>query len=202
VRIVDIRKESDSTMSLFGTSPPEPAQTSSTTNSKSLFGDDSVPAPTTASSLFADDAADTSPWSMPTPKKAARRELVKNLLPATDVPETYIDSYDTVLDSKDRVGAGVGLTGVKNVLASSGLSAADQAKILNFVVPGGQESASGVGRSEFNVLLALIGLGQEGDEITLDGVDERRRSTMPRSIHRLLLTTSCRTTSAQDLLLP
>lgn len=162
-------------MSLFGTSPPEPA------NSKSLFGDESETAATTTSSLFADDAGDTSPWIMPTPKKAARRELVKNLLPATDVPEFYIDSYDTMLDSKDRVGAGIGLTGVKNILASSGLSGVDQAKILNFVVPGGQDSANGLGRSEFNVLLALIGLGQEGDDITLDGVDERRKSKIPAS---------------------
>lgn len=166
-------------MSLFGTSPPEAAQPSSNANPKSLFGDDTATAPTSNSSLFADNAGDASPWSMPTPKKAARRELVKNLLPATDVPESYIDSYDTVLDSKDRVGAGIGLTGIKNILASSGLSAADQAKILNFVVPGGQESATGLGRSEFNVLLALIGLGQEGEEITLDGVDERRRSAAP-----------------------
>lgn len=180
-------------MSLFGTSPPEAAHTSSTANSKSLFGDDTETAPTTTSSLFADDAGDTSPWIMPTPKKTARRELVKSLLPATDVPETYIDSYDTVLDSKDRVGAGVGLNGIKNILASTALSAADQAKILNLVAPGGQESAHGLGRSEFNVLLALIGLGQEGEDITLDGVDERRRSTMPHSIHWTLLTMSCRT---------
>jgi sorting nexin-8 len=166
-------------MSLFGTSPPEPHHTSSNANAKSLFGDDlaTSTAPTASSSLFADDVSDTSPWSMPTPKKAARRELVKNLLPATDVPETYIDAYDTVLDSKDRVGAGIGLTGIKNILATSRLSASDQAKILNFVVPGGQEIANGLGRSEFNVLLALIGLGQEGDDITLDSVDERRKST-------------------------
>ena len=164
-------------MSLFGTSPPESAcDTSSNANPKSLFGDETEAAATTTSSLFADDAGDTSPWIMPTPKKAARRELVKNLLPTTDVPESYIDSYDTVLDSKDRVGTGIGLTGIKNILASTGLSAADQAKILNFVVPGGQESANGLGRSEFNVLLALIGLGQEGEDITLDGVDERRKS--------------------------
>ena len=167
-------------MSLFGTTPPELAHTSPDANSKSLFRDNTT---TATPSLFADDAGDASPWSMPTPKKAARRELVKNLLPATDVPETYIDAYDAVLDSKDRVGAGVGLTGIKNILASSGLSAADQAKILNLVVPGGQESASGLGRSEFNVLLALIALGQEGDDITLDGVDERRGSEMHVSSH-------------------
>ena len=169
-----------SIMSLFGTSPPGASQSVSNSQSKSLFGDDASAAPTpSSSSLFADNNSnnnDASPWSMPTPKKAARRELVKNLLPAIDVPESYIDSYDTVLESKDRVGAGIGLTGIKNILASSGLSAADQTKILNFVVPGGQETVSGLSRSEFNVLLALIGLGQEGDDITLDGVDERRKS--------------------------
>lgn len=162
-------------MSLFGTSPPEVAHTSSSANPTTLFGDDTATASTLTPSLFAEDGGDRSPWIMPTPKKAAGRELVKNLLPATDVPESYIDSYDAVLDSKDRVGAGIGLTSIKNILASSGLSAADQAKVLNLVVPGGQENVNGLGRSEFNVLLALIGLGQEGDDITLDGVDERRR---------------------------
>lgn len=113
---------------------------------------------------------------MPTPKKAARRELVKNLLPATDVPESYIDAYDKLLESNNRVGAGVGLTGVKNILQSSELNATAQSQVLNLVVPGGQESANGLTRSEFNVLLALLGLGQEGEDMTLDGVDERRRS--------------------------
>lgn len=167
-------------MSLFGDSPPASQSTSNAqAASKSLFGDEASGLPTpSSSSLFADEGNDASPWSMPTPKKAARRELVKTLLPATDVPESYIDSFDTVLESKDRVGAGIGLTAIKNILDSSGLSAADQTKILNLVVPGGQESTIGLGRSEFNVLLALIGLGQEGDEMTLDGVDERRRSEL------------------------
>ena len=57
------------------------------------------------------------------------------------------------------------------------MTAADQAKILNLVLPGGQETSSdGLGRNEFNVLLALIGLAQEGEDITFDAVDERRNS--------------------------
>lgn len=164
-------------MSLFGSSPTESPLTNSNAKSKDLFGDEPTPAATSTSSLFADDnGGDASPWSMPTPKKAARRELVKTLLPATDIPESYIDAYDIVLDSGDGVGAGVGLRGVKKILGSSGLSAAGQATVLNLVVPGGQEHANGLSRSEFNVLLALIGLAQEGDDISLDGVDERRRS--------------------------
>ncbi|ETI21106.1 hypothetical protein G647_07450 [Cladophialophora carrionii CBS 160.54] len=156
-------------MSLFGSSPTEAAPL----NGKSLFGDEPARAPA-VSSLFADDGGD-SPWSMPTPKKNARQNLVKNLLPATDVPESYVDAYDAVLKANERTGVGIGLAGVKRLLQSSNLSEQEQSKILNFVIPGGQESANGVGRSEFNVLLALIGLGQEGEDITLDGVDERRR---------------------------
>ena len=158
-------------MSLFGSSPTETAPL----NNKSLFGDEPARTPAVVSSLFADDGGD-SPWSMPTPKKNTRQNLVKNLLPATDVPESYVDAYDAVLNANERTGVGIGLTGVKRVLQSSSLSEQEQSKILHFVIPGGQEAVNGVGRSEFNVLLALIGLGQEGEDITLDGVDERRRS--------------------------
>ena len=157
-------------MSLFGEESPPAAPT----KSKTLFGEEPSAAAST-SSLFADDSKE-SPWSMPTPKKQARQSMVKNLLPATDVPESYVDAYDAVLDAYDKTGVGISLTAAKNILNSTNLSSDAQSRILNFVVPGGQENSNGLGRSEFNVLLALIGLAQEGEEITLDGVDERRRS--------------------------
>jgi sorting nexin-8 len=176
-------------MSLFGTSPTDSALPNSRTLSKSLFSDEPTPGTASTSSLFADDGGDASPWSMPAPKKAARRELVKTLLPATDVPESYVDAYDNMLNSGQRVGSGVGLTGVKKILGTSGLATADQAAILHLLIPGGHESANGLGRSEFNVLLALIGLAQEGEDISLDGVDERRKSIVLSidSTSRLLL---------------
>ncbi|KAL2011356.1 hypothetical protein VTN00DRAFT_4074 [Thermoascus crustaceus] len=163
-------------MSLFGTSPEE----SSTGNSahrvkSSLFADDPAFGTGSVSSLFADDNSGDSPWSIPASKRTARHELVKTLLPATDVPESYIDAYDLVLNSGYKVGAGVGLTGVKEILSSSGLSPAEQATILDLVVPGQQENPNGLGRSEFNVLLALVGLAQEGEDLTLDTVDDRRK---------------------------
>ena len=158
-------------MSLFGSSPKDPAPL----ESKSLFGEEASAAPS-ASSLFADDGGAESPWSMPAPKRAARQNLVKNLLPATDVPEYYVDAYDLVLNANERTGVGISLGAVVKVLESSNLSEQEQQKILEFVIPGGHESVNGVGRSEFNVLLALIGLAQEGEDITLDGVDDRRRS--------------------------
>lgn len=158
-------------MSLFGESPPK----SSPAQSKSLFGEQPAAAAST-SSLFADDDTNNdSPWSMPTPKKQARQSMVKNLLPSTDVPESYVDAFDSMLKANETTGAGVSLNGVKNIIKGSNIDEDNQDQILNFVIPGGQESANGVGRNEFNVLFALIGLAQEGEEVTLDSVDERRR---------------------------
>ncbi|PGH23790.1 hypothetical protein AJ80_02220 [Polytolypa hystricis UAMH7299] len=174
-------------MSLFGTSPEEHSplgkHTSPSRSKHSLFADEPEFGAPSSSALFADDTpGDTgsSPWgNAPNPKRAARHELVKMLLPTTEVPESYIDAYDAVLESGDRVGAGVGVAGAKKVLASAGLTAADQNTILNMVVPGGQDPAAGIGRSEFNVLLALTGLAQEGEDLTFDTVDERRK-TLPQ----------------------
>lgn len=159
----------------------------------SLFGDDDLPARTRNSglfddepkagrkqnsSLFADDFNDSgdSPWTFPTPKKAARDNLVKSLLPATDVPESYVDAFDSLVSSGAGAGNGVSVDGIKGVLRDSGIGAAEQAKILEIVLPSGPSSTGEVGRGEFNVLFALIGLAQEGEDITLDGVDERRKS--------------------------
>jgi sorting nexin-8 len=107
--------------------------------------------------------------------------VVKTLLPTTDVPESYIDAYDLVLDSGDRV-AGLSLTNVREILTTSELKSGDQVKILNLVIPNGLENPGGLGRNEFNVLLALVGLSQEGEEVTFDAVDERRKSEQPSSV--------------------
>lgn len=166
-------------MSLFGDDdlPPRPKQSA-------LFDDDPKPTGRAGPSLFADDFNDgaDSPWAFPTPKKAARGTLVKTLLPATDVPESYINAYDALLASGDRMGAGISLTGVKKLLGESGLHADTQARILDIVVHPGQDSTAGFGRSEFNVLLALIGLAQEGEDITLDSVDDRKRNLPKTSL--------------------
>ncbi|KAJ5356899.1 hypothetical protein N7517_011508 [Penicillium concentricum] len=159
-------------MSLFGTSPEAPSADPARSKS-SLFADEPA---TGGSSLFADDDDDSSPWNAQNnTKRTARRDLVRTLLPNTDVPESYIDAYDLILNSGDRVGSGIGLTSVREILSSSGLTATDQNKILNLVASGDHESFSGLGRGEFNVLLALVGLAQEGDDISFDAVDDRRK---------------------------
>jgi len=162
-------------MSLFGTSPEEPSALTSTQRPKtSLFADEFGG----GSSLFADDDDDSSsPWSQNnTAKRTARRDLVRTLLPTAEVPESYVDAYDLILNSGDRVGSGVGLTSIREILSSSGLNASDQGKIFNLVVSGDRESSGGLGRAEFNVLLALVGLGQEGEDLSFDAVDDRRKS--------------------------
>lgn len=164
-------------MSLFG-EDDVPARAK---QSSSLFDDDVKPASKPGNSLFADDLdTSDSPWAFPSPKKAGRGALVKSLLPASDVPDAYIDAFDALLDAGSREGTGVSVTGVKKLLGDSGVSGDKQSRILEVVLPSGQEGA-GLGRNEFNVVFALIGLAQEGEDITLDSVDERKRSKQPAS---------------------
>ncbi|PYH45599.1 sorting nexin Mvp1 [Aspergillus saccharolyticus JOP 1030-1] len=146
----------------------------------SLFADEPSlggnPGNAGASSLFADDDGLNSGsfWGNSVNKRT-KQQIVKTLLPQDETPESYIDAYDLVLSVGDRVGSGVGLTSVREILSSSGLSATDQAKILNLVVSGDMDSSTGLGRGEFSVLLALVGLAQEGEDLTFDAVDDRRK---------------------------
>lgn len=153
----------------------------------SLFGDDDTFAPSRnqksnlfnepastkgqGNSLFADDAA--AAWSMPTPKKAARANLVKNLLHDVQVPDLYIDTYDTLLASDGAGGGSIGIAGARRLIDSTSLDAEMKQKILSTVNP---ESKPEIGRGEFNVMMVLIALAQMGEEVTLDSVDERRKS--------------------------
>lgn len=157
------------------------------------------------SSIFDDgDGSGPSPWEMPTPKKPAKGDMVKTLLPATSVPESYIDAFDTILDSGYRVGAGsITIAGARKVFEGSGVNAEEQARIVE-IITGGQEPLGGLGRNEFNVLVALTGLAQEHEEAGLDGVDERRRSKIPFAIgnqtwnSRVTVTRSTRALLAHD----
>jgi sorting nexin-8 len=164
-------------MSLFGSSPVENSTTGANLKSRgSLFDDEPSPAPGSKSSLFADDdAPNGSPWVMPTTQKIKRGELIQTLLPASDVPDSYIDTFDNVLKGGDGAGGKVSAAGVAKVLSAGNLGADDQSRIVSVISKGGQ--FADLSRNEFNVLLALIGLAQENEDITLDGVDERRKST-------------------------
>lgn len=156
-------------MSLFGTSPPQARQTKS-----SLF-DDEPGTKSTGSGLFADDGesatGNNSPWDFPNPKKNnARRNVVKTLLPADHVPDAYIDMFESLSEGMD----GVDPAQIRRLLVDGGVGAAEQTKIIEIIGGSGEV----LQRGEFNVLLALIGLAQEREELSLDAVDERKRSTL------------------------
>ena len=164
-------------MSLFGSSPDDSslsAQSARPNQKSSLFDDQQAPGAKSGSSLFDDESTNgASPWDMPTPKRAGRSDLVKRLLPASDVPESYVDAFDALRETNYKAEEGqIGIAGAKKVLEGCGLDTPEQDRILKLVTCG-QET--GLGRNEFNVLLALIGLSQESEEASLDSVDERRR---------------------------
>ncbi|GJC96212.1 sorting nexin mvp-1 [Colletotrichum higginsianum] len=161
-------------MSLFGSSPPadSPSNTSAAP-SRSLFDEEPM-SKSASNSLFTDDdfaGAESSPWDMPTPrKKQSRADVVRNLLSASDVPDAYIETFDTVVRDD---GAGGRVTA--GAICSRAPGADHQAQIMSMVVPAAGGDIT-VARGEFNVLLALIALAQEGETISLDTVDERRRN--------------------------
>ncbi|UKZ53049.1 hypothetical protein TrVGV298_006836 [Trichoderma virens] len=169
-------------MSLFGDEPTDngPALGSSPrrggARSSGLF-DDEPASGRNSSSLFDDGSGASSPWDMPTPRKQqSRAELIRNLLPASDVPESYIETFDAVVREDGHDGQ-VTASGIAKLFAVARLDADSQARIMSLVAPGGSDVS--LSRNEFNVVLALIGLAQEGDIISLDGVDERRKN-IPR----------------------
>lgn len=190
--------QSFSAMSLFGPSPPGSPSASTNAVSRSMFDDD-APSNKSSNSLFADDdysggAGAGSPWDMPTPRKQkSRADVLRTLIPASDAPDSYMETFDTVVredGSNGRIQAG----GVAKVFAAARLSADDQSSIMSVVVPGGGDVD--LGRNEFNVLLALVGLAQEGETTSLDGVDERRRSeSHPNSTRSRLVLFPRRATS-------
>ncbi|KAK7423597.1 Sorting nexin mvp1 [Neonectria punicea] len=167
-------------MSLFGSSPPDDEPTMVTSPPARAGGglfEVEPESKASSNSLFADDAGNGdagSPWDMPTPrKKQSRADLIRNLLPAADVPDSYIETFDVAL-REDGTGGRVASGGIAKLFAAARLGADAQARIMSLVAPAGGDVA--LGRDEFNVVLALVGLAQEGEIISLDGVDERRRN--------------------------
>ncbi|KND90886.1 Sorting nexin mvp1 [Tolypocladium ophioglossoides CBS 100239] len=172
-------------MSLFGTSPTdndnEPTMVSTLRGQNKARGggglfDEPTSQAASSNGLFDDGNSgndESSPWDMPTPRKQQSRvEMIRNLLPASDVPDSYIETFDAVVredGSSGRITSG----GIAKLFANARLGADAQARIMSLVAPG-QGSDVSLGRGELNVVLALIGLAQEGDIISLDGVDERR----------------------------
>lgn len=154
-------------MSLFGDSPPRTAQK----QTSSLFDSDETAK--VGAGLFNDQSdtkANDTPWDMPTPRKAAREGAIKTLLPDSIVPREYTNFYDAAMGSANN--GTLAAIDIKRILDESDISVDARQDILNLVPVGPQ----GLSRSEFNVILALVGLAQEGEHLSLDSIDERKDS--------------------------
>ncbi|KAH8899018.1 hypothetical protein GQ53DRAFT_817226 [Thozetella sp. PMI_491] len=143
----------------------------------SLFDDEPAMTKSTSSALFQDDdSAAPSPWDMPTPRKQqSRGDVIRNLLPVSDVPDSYVETFDAVVRDDPGSSGQISSGGVARTLAAARLSADDQARINSLVAPARSDDG-GLGRAEFNVLLALVGLAQDDEPLSLDTVDEHRRN--------------------------
>lgn len=160
-------------MSLFGDDDSDFATSRSQKKQNALFEESSAAQST--NSLFQDDnpqAGDDAGWGGFTPKKAGRGDQVKSLLANADVPDSYVDAYDALLATGQGNEGGVGIEGVRIVMSEAGLSEQKKAQIMRVV----GERKTALGRNEFFVVMALIGLAQEDDELSLDAVDDRKRS--------------------------
>jgi sorting nexin-8 len=178
-------------MSLFGTLPndttPSVSHVTMTTKSRiSLFDDDddngSMTRSTSDTLFNDDDDGDRSPWDMPTPRKQqSRADILRRLLADVPVPDSYVDAFDSALAQDGRGSRMVTPAGIAKTLAAAHLDADQQVHIMNILAPSRSEVS--LGRDEFNVLLALVALAQDGDTVSLDSVDERRRSKslLPRT---------------------
>lgn len=166
-------------MSLFGDSDEPVGATIPSKSRLSLFDDEPSSTPGSKSSLFADDddVSGGSPWGTSLPKKLDRGGLLKNLLPTSDVPESYIDIFDDILKDGNESNGRLSGIGVTKLLDAADLGPEKSSWIMKIISPNSQPQD--LERNEVNVLLALIGLAQEEEDVhdvTLDGVDERRRS--------------------------
>lgn len=160
-------------MSLFGDA--DETIPSRKKDSSTLFGDEQTQAKAGGGSMFADDTADAgddSPWNFTPRKSNGRKDVgsaVKTLLSNANIPELYIDTWDELASGRSTVGA----ADARALLRRCNLGNAED-KIWSIVTAGSKIAE--LSRGEFNVLLALVGLAQEGEELSLDSVDERRNS--------------------------
>ncbi|PHH61617.1 hypothetical protein CDD81_8132 [Ophiocordyceps australis] len=137
--------------------------------------------PAASNGLFDDDASDSrhddsSPWDMPTPRRLqSRANVIGNMLPVSDVPTGYAEIFETVMRQDGQDGR-VTASAISKLFATSRLAPESQVRIMSLLGQSDDGSDASLGPAEFNVLLALIGLAQEGEVISLDGVDERRKN--------------------------
>ncbi|KKA30280.1 hypothetical protein TD95_003875 [Thielaviopsis punctulata] len=164
-------------------SGPDPGLAHSSRQASALFAD---PAPsshavftTTSPSSSSSRSASPSPWSASSRRRTrpkSRAEIIRSMLPSATADSAVPDAYDSLWadalrDEARRRGelhvSMLGEQAVDEALdAAMVKDGAARATIREIVVP--EAGDAFVGRGEYNVLLALIGLVQAGAEPTLE----------------------------------
>ncbi|ORY76044.1 hypothetical protein BCR37DRAFT_383602 [Protomyces lactucae-debilis] len=70
------------------------------------------------------------------------------------------------------------MSSFKELLKAAHISDSDAETVLALVLPG-ESSTAGLPRAKLNVALALVALSQQGEELTLDAVDDLRHRRLP-----------------------
>ncbi|KAL5598705.1 hypothetical protein BROUX41_003382 [Berkeleyomyces rouxiae] len=137
------------------------------------------------------------------PRTKSRAEVIRSLLPSAvnahtaSLPAAYEELWQQALRTEaQRSGSGageeitmLGERAVDDVLDDAMVEGAQKATIRDLVVPDGGDAL--VGRGEFNVLLALVGLAQAGKTPSLEAVDWQRDALpVPRLLDPILKETS------------
>ncbi|KAF8465330.1 hypothetical protein BDZ91DRAFT_776676 [Kalaharituber pfeilii] len=184
-------------MSLFGNSPP------ASPRANPLFPDDvdhkggglggdilrtsSQPVNVGGGGGLFDDMGDGDIWALPAPR--SHTGLIKTLLTEanSNLPAAYGEMFERVMADYPAGGfaGGISPAGVKRILEEAGLDedSGTGRRIKETIIPPGISPGVevSVGKGEFNVLLAMVGLAQEGEDVSIDGVDDRRKNLpMPK----------------------
>lgn len=155
-------------MSLFG-SPDVPTTTIPQKSLSVLFGDDSS-VPGLKPSMFNEDKESShEQWKFPVSDQSQRKELMMNLQPSWPIPE-YNEIFNTMSKDSDDL---IVREEVLKVLDCSGLNSDQKLLILKIIYH--ESETTRLTRNEFNVLLALIGLAQDYEDISLEKIYEKRQ---------------------------
>lgn len=114
---------------------------------------------------------------------ARTKDVIKGLLNHgnSNLPSVYGELYEKVVGEYPALGFGGGMSinGVRRVIEEGGLDEdVGMGKRIKEAIVGvgmGLGLGDGIRRGEFSVLLAMVGLAQEGEEVSIDAVDDRRR---------------------------
>ena len=117
-----------------------------------------------ASGLFGDDA---DPW-LPSPRKKVE---VGNMLDGADIPDLYIDLFESAARANR-----LPITALNRMMAQARLSQDQQDSITSLL---NLQHNSNLSRGLANVAFLLIALAQQGEELSMDAIDDRKRGRLP-----------------------